>query len=475
MAETDWAGMLRQEDVEGLWSSLFRLVSRHPSVRPLRFATDETAVASEFEVNADLAQELFLELFQKQRFNHYLDSGYSSTEIEKELTHIELPNLVGARLKKRYPESFRMARRVSALLKTSEKFQLITAESIALAQKETPGRGRKKSAGSTKKTIRAKSASVRADRSSVRASFTAQEYSGNGRNGNGNGKLPEPDWDDDVDVADDQEDDGLLQEELTGREESDNGAGSQKKQRMVTRVYGLSSWPAGKPCLDSGLFSEKINSVPMRKRDIRVVGRSGMSQLILSNNELEKLIVEVMQAIDSPADVRTLRQLVLSRIPLQDYNIASLDNRNTTDDGNGAGGSVSYSQMAADTRMNPEEELIDEEHRRSVVQLTESFLGRLRKAVNNNPQRFNRLLKTLWHCYYDPEEPSQIEIGKRLGVSDSLVSDNRRLIEYELKRLNLSIGDAKIFSEALRQMATLHAPGGAASLGASQSAGKLFH
>src|SRR5262252_6861087 len=123
MAEIDWAGLLQAEDVEGLWNALYRLISRHPAVRPLRFTTDEAAVSSQLEINADLTQEVFLELFQKQRFDHYLANDYTSTEIENEITHIELPNLVGARLRKRYPESFRMARRVSSLLKTSSSFR----------------------------------------------------------------------------------------------------------------------------------------------------------------------------------------------------------------------------------------------------------------------------------------------------------------------------------------------------------------
>jgi len=61
-------------------------------------------------------------------------------------------------------------------------------------------------------------------------------------------------------------------------------------------------------------------------------------------------------------------------------------------------------------------------------------------------------MRTLWFCYYDPEEPSQLEIAKKLGVSDSLVSDNRTLIEYELKKLNLSREDGPVFSEALRRL-----------------------
>src|SRR3954447_3893773 len=95
----DWAGLLKQEDVEGLWNGIFQLVSRHPAVRPLHFATDGAAVSSQSEINADLAQELFLELFQKQRFDHYLNNRYTSTDIENELAHIEIPNLIGSRLR----------------------------------------------------------------------------------------------------------------------------------------------------------------------------------------------------------------------------------------------------------------------------------------------------------------------------------------------------------------------------------------
>src|SRR5262245_29380733 len=116
MSEIDWAGLLREEDVEGLWNGLFQLVSRHPAVRPLQFITDGAAVSTQTEINADLTQELFLELFQKRRFDHYANNRYASVDIENELARIEVPNLVGARLRKRYPESFRMARRVSSLL-----------------------------------------------------------------------------------------------------------------------------------------------------------------------------------------------------------------------------------------------------------------------------------------------------------------------------------------------------------------------
>src|SRR6266571_2755211 len=148
MTEIDWAGLLVAEDVEGLWNGLFQFVCRHPAVRPLHFATDGAAVSSQTEINADFTQELFLELFQKQRFDHYVRERYRSIDIENELARIEVPNLVGARLRKRYPESFRMARRVSSLLKTSTRFRrfetdpAIESEAVSLSQKTRAARGR---------------------------------------------------------------------------------------------------------------------------------------------------------------------------------------------------------------------------------------------------------------------------------------------------------------------------------------------
>ena len=76
----------------------------------------------------------------------------------------------------------------------------------------------------------------------------------------------------------------------------------------------------------------------------------------------------------------------------------------------------------------------------------------MRHAVNNNERRYSRLLTTLWYCYYDPQGPSQLEIARLLGVSDSLVSDNRRLIEHELKKLKLTVEDGVIFSESLQRI-----------------------
>jgi hypothetical protein len=394
MGEVDWAQLLVEEDVEGLWNGLYQLVTRHPAVRPLRFATDGAAVASQVEINADLTQELFLELFQKQRFEHYVDNEYTSTEIENELARIEVPNLVGARLRKRYPESFRMARRVSSLLKASSRFKRFGADD---------SRERKNSRGRPKKR----------DARRVKDAGLGEEI-----------------------------------ELLDGDEEAEGRASAKpRRSRMVNQVFGLREWNKSKPMGDSGHFTDLIKTVPMRRRDTQVVGRTGSSQLILSNPDLEKLVVEVLKAIDSPADVRTIRQLVLSKIPLQDYNVASLDEEFTQASGGG-----SFRREAVDSRATPEDKLLRGERDAKAAMLAGDFLAALKRAVNNNERRYARLLLTLWYCYYDPEAPSQLRIADLLGVSDSLVSDNRRLIEYELKRLNLTLEDGAVFSESLQRL-----------------------
>lgn len=87
-----------------------------------------------------------------------------------------------------------------------------------------------------------------------------------------------------------------------------------------------------------------------------------------------------------------------------------------------------------------------------LAEMADEFFASLRRAVNNNEHHYSRLL-SLWHCYYDPQGPSQLEIAELLGVSDSLVSNNHRLIEHELKKLKLTVEDSAV-------LGVLAAPGG---------------
>ncbi len=139
---------------------------------------------------------------------------------------------------------------------------------------------------------------------------------------------------------------------------------------------------------------------------------------------------------------------MLSKIPLQDYNVESLDEELST--GNGS----MLRREAHDTRETPEDALLRVEQDERTAELAGEFLVQLRRVVNNNERRYERLLSTLWYCYYYAENHSQLEIARQLGVSDSLVSDSRKLIEHELRKLKLSVEEGAVFSESLQRLLT---------------------
>ncbi|MGA9773606.1 MAG: hypothetical protein WBV94_31535, partial [Blastocatellia bacterium] len=76
-----------------------------------------------WDIYSDLTQGLFLRLLEKDRWHHYLDAGYSNDRVEQELFRIEVPNFVSELQRERYPESYRLARRISDLIKTRPEFQ----------------------------------------------------------------------------------------------------------------------------------------------------------------------------------------------------------------------------------------------------------------------------------------------------------------------------------------------------------------
>src|SRR6187455_3773496 len=117
-----WVDSLRSSDVNRLWTELHRVVSHHPLVRASRSAG---LLVEEGAGNAytDLTQELFVQLLTKSRFQHYLDTAMTDAEVECEIGQIELTNLLTAELRKRHPESYRLARRISTLIQSSANFR----------------------------------------------------------------------------------------------------------------------------------------------------------------------------------------------------------------------------------------------------------------------------------------------------------------------------------------------------------------
>ena len=344
-----WVESLRNSDVNRLWAELHRIVSNHPLVRASRSAgllIEEGATSA----YTDLTQELFVQLLTKSRFQHYLDTGMTDGEIECEIGQIELTNLLTAELRKRHPESYRLARRISTLIQSSTNF----------------------------------------------------------------------------------------------RRFDNSGINDEQHRRLADRVYGLSEWPNHKPGRNSHEMEQRVRMIPVRQRDTRMVGCTGDAQIVISNSDLEDLIVSVLEAIDAPADVRSLRSLVMSRLPVMDIYLVPLGGDENDGDG------PHYDP--ADLRENPEESLMRHESEREAAGSVDKFLKGLRGNVRGKIKQYNRMLGVLWHCYLSPDHATQLEVAATLGVSDSLVSDYRRRIEQALRALSFSeVEVARMFELALRE------------------------
>lgn len=343
-----WVESLRNSDVNRLWAELHRIVSNHPLVRASRSAgllIEEGATSA----YTDLTQELFVQLLTKARFQHYLDTNMTDPEIECEIGQIELTNLLTAELRKRHPESYRLARRISTLIQSSANFRRFDS----------------------------------------------------------------------------------------------TGNSDEQHRRLADRVYGLSEWPHNKPGRNSHEMEQRVHMIPVRQRDTRMVGCTGDAQIVISNSDLEDLIISVMEAIDAPADVRSLRSLVMSRLPVMDIYLVPLGGDENED-------GPHYDP--ADMRENPEESLLRHESHREAAGSVERFLTNLRANVRGKIKQYNRMLGVLWHCYLSPNHATQLEVAATLGVSDSLVSDYRRRIEQELRALSFSeVEEARMFELALRE------------------------
>jgi hypothetical protein len=344
----NWLESLRGSEVNRLWAELHRVVCYHPLVRASKSAG---LLVEEGSSNAhtDLTQELFVLLLSKNRFQHYLDTGMSDSDIECEISQIELTNLLTAELRKRHPESYRMARRISTLIQSSSSFRRF-----------------------------------------------------------------------------------------------DSFGEDEPHRRLADRVYGLSEWPDGKRRRESHELEQRIQSIPVRQRDTRMVGCTGDAQIVISTSDLEELIISVLEASDSPVDVRSLRSLVMSRLPVMDIYLVPLGGDDNDEGGN--------QFEPVDGCENPEQGLLRRESENEAAGYVDSFLQGLQASVRGKAKQYNRMLGVLWHCYLSADHATQLEVAAALGVSDSLVSDYRRRIEQELRSLSFGgIEQARRFELALRE------------------------
>src|SRR4051812_5869638 len=345
-----WNESLRASDVNQIWIELHRIVSSHPLVRASKragFLVEE----GKYNAYTDLTQELFVALLSKERFQHYLDTGMSDAEVEAEISQIELTNMLTAELRKRYPESYRLARRISTLIQTSKAFKRF-----------------------------------------------------------------------------------------------DNLGNPEAHRRLADRLYGLAEWKVEKMRRDVQEMDERVKAVSFLGRDTRMVGCTGDAQIVISNPELEKLIIRVFKAIDSPVDVRSLRSFVMSRLPIMDIHLVPVGSGNDSDDDD------RMPFEFVETRENPEEDLLRNEAETAAAGFVENFLHTLNKSVRGKAKQYERMINVLWHCYLISDSGTQLEVADMLGVSDSLVSDYRKRIEANLQQLSFSgVNEARQFEKALKR------------------------
>jgi hypothetical protein len=347
-----WVESLRRSDVSRLWSELQRLVINHPLVRASYSAGLFVEEGDRGSAYLDMTQELFVTLLAKSRFQHYLDTSMTDAEIECEVSQIELTNLLTAELRKRHPESYRLARRISTIIQSSANFRRVDSAGVETGEEET-------------------------------------------------------------------------------------------HRRLVDRIYGLREWREDKPRRAQAELEQRVHIIPVRQRDTRMVGCTGDSQIIISNSDLEDLIVSVLEACDSPTDVRTLRGLVMSRLPVMDIYLVPIGGG---DDDEGR------AFEPVDGQENPEQSLLRRESENEAANYVDDFLKGLHAAVRGKSKQYDRMLGVLWYCYLSPAHVTQLEAAARLSVSDSLVSDYRRRIEQQLRALNFTeIEEARRFEVALRE------------------------
>jgi hypothetical protein len=364
--DTGWIEALTNNDVEALWAKLYNLISKHSSVRMLH-APNELSIDMLRENYSDLTQDLFLKLFEKNRWQYYLDNDYNDEKIQHELYRIEVPNMITLLQRDQHPESYRIARRISDLIKTRAEFQHYPV-------------------------------------------------------------LSSPDI----------------------KSQAKGVSGSNK---MVLKLYGLSAWTADKPVKRETDFSESLKKVSFRTRDNRRTGRGAGAQIIISNEDLVQLIVDVFKAIDTPLAVRKMRALVMSKLPIEGSRQVPID---ATTFGAANSDSGILQLDISDERPTPLETLLQKERGLQIEDLAEETLSVLKEQVRNKPNRYNKLIRVVWHCYFDPASLSQTGLARKMGISDSLVSHYRSIFDSFIRSLDLSIDEFILLNGALsRRLAAL--------------------
>ncbi|HEY6329520.1 MAG TPA: hypothetical protein VI756_09285, partial [Blastocatellia bacterium] len=216
--------------------------------------------------------------------------------------------------------------------------------------------------------------------------------------------------------------------------------------RLAHRVYGLDRWPTTMGMKEEGALPDLAKSVSVRTRDTRRSGRASTSQVIISNKALRQLLVDIFNATESLMEVRTVRLLAMSKLPLEDSRFVSIEDELGKQ---GASRPEDYRMDLADNKPTPEEALLSREAACEAGHLADRLVVELQDAVRHKPRRFNKLLRVVWHCYFDPASPSQTEIARRMDISGSLVCHYKKLFESHVQRIDLPTGEWQALNTAI--------------------------
>lgn len=342
-----WRSILECDDPLLVLRELRRIASAHPLVRLNKF--DGVISLPADGLHEDLVQTLYTELFAKKRFEHYLESEMTDLEIEAEISKIELQNILTSQLRKRYPTSYRLARRISALVQSSSKFAPLSPKG---------------------------------------------------------------------------------------------------RCRLGERLYGLASWKSPRRTVTQDVVEESMEDIPVRPRNLRRVGCTGDVQIIISNKDLEALLVEILSAVGGPLVLQDLRRAAMSRLSYNEVELSPMAVLSRLEDTE-----AFFEYSVACEGLSPEQEAVRKEQvalaGSSVVDNFWSQLSRLAGAYNRDRQ-LRRLYQVIWLCYLSDEPRTQLQVAEIMGVSDSLVSAYRKGIERVLKSLPLSdLEEGDVFSLVL--------------------------
>lgn len=184
-----------------------------------------------------------------------------------------------------------------------------------------------------------------------------------------------------------------------------------------SNLVGLSEWSVLKPVeLDS--FDSSNFRV---SRNPRFIGRGGHSQLIISEANLEKLLVGILEFADGHVPLSRLKALVVSCLPLGDPGFVSLNELGVIWVGN--------------TSDNPHEMLVRKEEMEGLREKELEFLMKLKKKCGIGTSNFNRVVQVLSLCVLSKPPLQRRQVAKRLRISTSLVSRDINLIREVCRSL----------------------------------------